>query len=95
LSGVAQALFDICNASPWAVLERGKLVFDFPSGGVLFQAELSNTLGEGTLVVVPLRMVVAELRDQLLAVRESDAQQMLRFPPTGLPTPPKRTALRG
>lgn len=95
LSGVAQALFDLCNASPWAVLERGKLVFDFPNGGVHFQPELANALGEGTLVVVPLRVIVEELRNQLLAVSEADAQHMLRFPPTGLQMRPQRTAVRG
>jgi hypothetical protein len=84
LSEVAQPLFDVCNASPWAVLERGKLVFDFPTRGVHFQTEPTNAQGEGTLVVVSLRLIVERLRDQLLAVSESDAQQALRFPPTGL-----------
>lgn len=95
LSRIANALFDVCNASPWPVLERGKLLFDLPNGQVHFQPELANTIGEGALVIVPLRLIVARLRDQLLAVRESDDQQMLRFPPTGLVAPPKRAVLRG
>ncbi len=95
LSGIAPALFDICNASPWAVLERGKLALDIPNGHLHFQPELANTSGEGTLVIVPLRLIVERLRDQLLAVGEANDQRMLRFPPTGLAAPPKRAALRG
>lgn len=95
LAPITNALFDVCNASPWAVLERGKLIFDIPHGQLQFQPELANTPGEGALVIVPLRPIVTQLRDQLLAINESDDQQTLRFPPTPLVSPPTPAAMRG
>jgi hypothetical protein len=95
LAPVANALFDVCNASPWAVLERGKLILDIPHGQLQFQPELASTLGDGALVMVPLRLIVTQLRDQLLAVSELDVQQALRFPPTPLTSSPTPAAMRG
>ncbi|MCI0430083.1 MAG: hypothetical protein L0210_06015 [Rhodospirillales bacterium] len=94
LASIANALFDSCNNSPWAVLERGKFIFDIPRGQVQFQPELATTLAEGALVTVPLRLIVTQLRDQLLTVTKSEDQQALRFPPTPL-TPPTSSAMRG
>lgn len=94
LAPIAIALFDICNSSPWAALERGKLIFDIPHGQLQFQPELSNSFGEGVLVMVPLRPIVVQLRDQLLAVGRLDEQQALRFPPTPLASLPTSAAMR-
>jgi hypothetical protein len=94
LAPIANALFDLCNDSPWAVLERGKLIFDIPRGQLQFHPELASTLSEGALVTVPLRLIVAQLRDQLLAVSKSEDQQALCFPPTPL-TPSAPSAVRG
>lgn len=88
-------LFDLCNESPWPVLERGKLVLDLPNGKLHFQPELANAVEEGTVVIVPLRPIVERLRDRLLAVGEPDEQQALRFPPTGLPSASTSGAMRG
>jgi hypothetical protein len=95
LSGVAVLLFKICNGSPWAVLERGKLIFDLPNGTVHFQPERANVSGEGALVVIPLQGIVGQLRNQLLAASGPADQRTLRFPPTALSPPRKRAALRG
>jgi hypothetical protein len=46
-------------------------------------------------VIVPLRLIVGRLRNQLLAVTEPDEQQALRFPPTVLSSAPRRARLRG
>jgi len=94
LAALADALFERCNASPWAVLERGKLVFDIRHAQLQFQAEHANTSGESAIVAIPLRPIVALLRDQLLAGSESASQQELRFPPTPLVTPSTPTAAR-
>jgi hypothetical protein len=95
LAPLANALFEVCNASPWAALERGKLIFDIPNARLQFQAEFANPDFEGTIVVVPLRMIATQLRDQLLAVSESGGQQELRFPPTPVASPPVPIAMRG
>lgn len=83
LSRLADALFTLCNDSPWPVLERGKLVFDFSSGQLELQP-VTNAIEGGMLVIVPLRLIIGPLRDQLLAGREPDDQQALRFPPTAV-----------
>lgn len=95
LGDIAELLFGLCNESPWPVLERGKLILDIPNGDVHFQPELANATGEGTTVIVPLRPIVEGLRDRLLAVRQPDEQQALRFPPTALPSAPPATTMRG
>jgi hypothetical protein len=87
LAPSAAALFDICNGSPWAVLERGKLLLDIPRGEVRFRSELAIALHDDTLVAVSLRPIVRQLRDQLLSVTRPDDQQALRFPPTPLAAP--------
>lgn len=95
LGGIADMLFDLCNESPWPMLQRGKLVLDISNGEVHFQPELANAMGEGTVVIVPLRPIVEGLSDQLLAVREPEEQQVLRFPPTALPSVPPPATMRG
>jgi hypothetical protein len=87
LTGIAKTLFDICNESPWAALERGKLIFDIPRGQLQFQSELTSAPIETALVIVPLRQIVGQLRDQLLAVDRVEEQQALRFPPTPIVSP--------
>jgi hypothetical protein len=84
LAPIANALFERCNASPWAVLERGKLVFDIRNGQLHFQSEHVNPSGESAVVSVPLRPIVTQLRNQLLADTEYASQQELRFPPPPL-----------
>ena len=87
LTQIAETLFKLCNSAPWPILERGKLLFDFSNAQVQFHPELAGTLSEGPLAIVPLRSIIAHLRDRLLAAGELDTQEMLRFPPTAVPSP--------
>jgi hypothetical protein len=91
LRPVAETLFKLCNGAPWPTLERGKLIFDLPQGKIEFRPELTEKLVDGLVVIVPLRPIVAQLRDQLLTVREPDDQQMLQFPLTAFSPPPAST----
>ena len=86
LTLIAETLFKLCNSAPWPTLERGKLLFDFSNTHVHFRPELADTLSEGPLAIVPLRPIIADLRDHLLAASGPDAQEILRFPPTAVPS---------
>lgn len=84
LAQFAAPLFELCNSAPWPILERGKVLFDFSNAQVQFRPELAGTLGENLMAIVPLRPIVAQLRDRLLTAGEPDIQGMLHFPPTAV-----------
>lgn len=87
LAPIAYTLFDICNSLSWPVLERGMLVVDIPHEHLEFRSEIFNTFGERALVMVPLRLIVVQLRDQLLSISQLNEQQTLRFPPNPVAAP--------
>jgi hypothetical protein len=95
LASIAQTLFDVCNGAPWRTLERGKLILDLPNAKLEFRPELPDHPVDGLMVIIPLRPIVAQLRDQLLSVRESDSQPELRFPRITSSTPATSATLRG
>jgi len=84
LSPVAEALFDICNASPWPALERSNLILIAGESRVLLVPELEPNIASDLRVIVALRPIVALLRMQLEPVTEDVEQPLLRFPLYGL-----------
>jgi hypothetical protein len=86
LSGIAEALFETCNVVSWPALERSKLIADLAHGRLQIRPELENIVLERPVLIVPLRSLVSYLRDALLTDGRADAQEMLRFPPTPLPS---------
>ena len=95
LSCVADALFDICNATPWPVLERGRLIVDLPNRRILFLQEPDEIAADGPILVVPLKSVVEHLRGALLTGDALDGQDLLRFPPTPIPSRLTAASTRG
>jgi hypothetical protein len=95
LASIAETLFDLCNGAPWLTLERGKLILDLPNAKLEFRPDLADTPEDGLMVIIPLRPIVAQLRDQLLSVRASDSQPELRFLLTTVSTPAASATLRG
>jgi hypothetical protein len=95
LASIAETLFDLCNGVPWPTLERGKLILDLPNAKLELRPELADYPVDGLIVIIPLRPIVAQLRDQLLSIRESDSQRALRFPLTTVSTPAASATLRG
>jgi len=81
LAPIAKPLFELCNLSPWPVLERGKLVIDLSEGQLQFRAQLAENVNERPTITIPLGPVVADLREQLLAANDVQEQASLRFPP--------------
>ena len=94
LASIADSLFELCNSAPWPVLERGKLLIDLPQTKVEYRSELPEKPIEGLTIVIPLRPIVKQLRDQLLATNEASDQQTLLFPLTAVASP-GLTAARG
>lgn len=95
LAAIADALFELCNSGPWPTLERGKLIIDLPQGKIEFRPELSEKPPiDGLTVIVPLRPIVRQLRDQVLTASESNDQQTLQFPLAAV-RPPAKSTLRG
>jgi hypothetical protein len=81
LAPIAQPLFELCNLSPWPVLERSKLIVDLPEGQLQLRPELAEVTSDRPTITIPLRPVVARLREQLLAASSVEDQASLRFPP--------------
>jgi hypothetical protein len=88
LAPIAGGLFELCNGSPWPVLERTKIVINLLSPSVHLTPELAETVHDQPTMIIPLRAIVAELREQLLATTEYQEQPSLRFPPTPVYGPP-------
>ena len=82
ISQCAEKLFRICNSAPWPTLERGKLLINLADGELSFRQSMNNVLPEDPHFVVPLRLVVEQLRNKLLSVEGIENQHTLQFPPT-------------
>lgn len=81
LTSIGEALFDLCNRSPWPVLERAKLIIDLQSAVLLLRSELAETPTDKPSITIPLAPVITQLREQLLAAGDAEEQPSLRFPP--------------
>jgi hypothetical protein len=84
LSAVADHLFEVCNASAWPALERANLVFASGSARVMLVSDVQQVAIAEPWIIVPLKPIVAALREQLLPVPMDTEQSPLRFPPHGL-----------
>lgn len=82
LGPVAEALFALCNQSPWPVLERSSLMIELATAGVWLRSDHTERLPIVPLIIVPLADIVEKLREAMLATGGSNGQGTLRFPPT-------------
>lgn len=81
LAPMAETLFELCNRSPWHVLERTKVVLNLQGAEVSLAEELAEAQSDQPLIIIPLRAIVAHLREQLLAATDHVEQRSLLFPP--------------
>lgn len=84
LSARIDQLFELCHGCSWVTLETCILVitpdhirFTPPAGDRWDQAE-------GTILMIPVRPIVARLRTKLVASETGEPQARLNFPPTAL-----------
>jgi hypothetical protein len=80
---MATDLFQHCSQS-WAALERSVLIFE-PIGQRLALAPETQPVAVGGLTIaIPIRPIIATLRQRLLLERPEVPQEPLWFPPTAV-----------
>jgi hypothetical protein len=83
LREAAVELFRQCS-QPWAVLERAILIIDPCRQRVSVVSETQPAAINELVVAVPIRPIVASLRERLLLEQTDVQQKPLRFPPIPL-----------
>lgn len=81
LTSIGEPLFEICNRSPWHVLERVKLIIDLANGSLQLRNEFAEVASDKPIILIPLAPLIEQLREQLLTASGEDEQRSLRFPP--------------
>jgi hypothetical protein len=94
ITNIAELLFDICNSAPWPTLERGNLCLDLANREAEFRQTISESHADAPYIVVPLRVVIARLRAQLLPVGDEQHQHTLQFPPLSIRDTPTNVRMR-
>lgn len=83
VAGVGEALFELCNTTPWHVLEASYLLVDIANAKIDQMLALPSHPEASTSIVITLRPIVEALRGHLLP-GEVDPQTSLPFPPVDL-----------
>jgi hypothetical protein len=81
LDPIATGLFEHCQRSPWANLERSVLVIEPARARVNSLLETQPIPPEAISIVLPWRPIIAALRKRLLMENLEAPQGTLRFPP--------------
>lgn len=84
LSGLAIDLFRHLS-QPWAALERSILVIE-PTRHRVSTTPEAQTIGvfDTLTIAIPLRPIIASLRERLLLEKPEDQQETLKFPPSAV-----------
>jgi hypothetical protein len=83
LRWLAADLFAHCS-QPWAGLERSTLIVEPLMQHVTLGSETQPHGLERLAIIIPLRPIIAALRERLLLERSDTQQAPLRFPPTAV-----------
>lgn len=83
LSGMAPDLFERCSQS-WAGLERSVIIFEPLRQRVALAPETQPLALGGLTVAIPVRPIIAALRERLLLEQTEMPQEPLWFPPTAV-----------
>jgi hypothetical protein len=81
LTGVASALFEVCEHPDWEVFSRGRLVLQLQLGSVLLLSENEPLPSESILILISLAPIVSRLRRKLLNMTQEEDQVALNFAP--------------
>jgi hypothetical protein len=90
LGDLAVAVFNLCNATPWAALEGSTLTIDLDRRQCQIEPNLTASTISDFALICRLDPVLEELRRALLRTQGDSPQSELRFPPTALSSPEKR-----
>jgi hypothetical protein len=91
LTGVASALFEVCEHPDWEVFSHGRLVLQLQPGSVRLLSEGEQVPSESILILISLAPIVANLRRKLLNVTREEDQVALHFSP--VPVAKNRAAM--
>ena len=83
LSSLAEQLFTLSRSSAWVHLERLTAVLSLEEGRVTFSGGEAGVVASGLTVLIPLRPIVAALRERLNEA-DVDPQGRLALPPVAL-----------
>ena len=84
MSGRLDQLFELCHGCSWLMLETCIILImpDHIRLTPLAGHRLDD--GDGTILMIPVRPIVARLRTKLIASEVNEPQPRLSFPPTAL-----------
>ncbi|WP_288368615.1 hypothetical protein [uncultured Alcanivorax sp.] len=77
LSGISEALFDLCNSVSLDELESLTLLIDLKNNTCSTARLLDRQISADVLIAVPLAAVIAELRADIMEMQNEDAQGQL------------------
>ncbi|KWI24582.1 hypothetical protein WT71_25220 [Burkholderia stagnalis] len=80
----AEGLFQICSQGAWFALDDKAVIFDGESIELVSVLD-SRKLAMRTCMVVPLRSLIAELRQSLFVEEKLPIQSDIVFPPVSVP----------
>lgn len=79
LSGISEALFDLCKKVPLDQLENLILQVDLKNDTCKTTPFADQLFSADVLIVIPLSVVVSELRADILEMQKENAQGQLTF----------------
>ncbi len=85
LADISDALFALCNRTPWAALTTSLLVFDCDRRHCQLITSSQSQTADGLVLIVPLQPVLERIRASLLKDIGDERQTSLCFPPLGIP----------
>lgn len=77
LSGISEALFDLCNSVSLDELESLILLIDLKNNTCSTSRLLDKQISADVLIVIPLVVVIDELRADIMEMQNEDAQGQL------------------
>lgn len=85
LADISDALFTLCNLTPWTTLTASLLVIDCDRRDCQLMTSSQSPPADGLILIFPLRPVLERIRASLLKDIGDERQASLRFPPLGMP----------
>ena len=79
LSGISEALFDLCHSVSLDELEPLILLIDLKNNTCSTSRLLDNKIRQEVLIAIPLGVVIAELRADIIEEKNEAAQGQLMF----------------
>lgn len=90
LAQASTEIVRLCNATPWAALERTILVIELPQGDCRFLKGELEPPNAGSVIYCPLDPILNDVRNALLRTMGPSDQSHLKFPLADVSPPSSR-----